>query len=325
MASILVTGGAGYIGSHTCKALAAEGLTPVTFDNLSRGHADLVQWGPLVKGDILDPVALDEVFTRHRPEGVIHFAALAYVGESFPEAVSYYKVNVAGMINLLDAMVRHGIGKIIFSSSCATYGIPDSVPIPETAPQRPISPYGRSKLICEQALKDVAAAEDMRFGILRYFNASGADSSGKLMERHDPETHLIPLTIDAASGKGLPLQIFGNDYPTPDRTCERDYIHVTDLAAAHVAALRHLNKGGDSFEANLGSGRAYSILQVISTVEKIVGRPVPIVWGPRRPGDPPALFSDPAFVQRVLGFRPQHSELENIVETAWRSRRPSAA
>ncbi len=322
MAPILVTGGAGYIGSHTCKLLAGEGFTFVVFDNLSRGHADLVQGGQLVTGDVLDPAALDEAFNRHRPQGVIHFAALAYVGESVAEPVSYYRVNVSGMINLLDTMVRHGTEKIIFSSSCATYGIPDSVPIPETAPQRPISPYGRSKLVCEQILKDVAAAKGIRYGILRYFNASGADSSGRLKERHDPETHLIPLTIDAASGMGPPLNIFGNDYPTPDGTCERDYIHVSDLAAAHVASLRYLERGGASFEANVGSGRAHSVLQVVAMVEKIVGRKVPVVWTPRRAGDPPALYADPTVADRLIGFRARHSDLENIVDTAWRSRRP---
>jgi UDP-arabinose 4-epimerase len=321
MTPILVTGGAGFIGSHTCKELAAAGREPVTLDNLSRGHADLVQWGPLVVGDILDAAVLDDTLSRYRPAAVIHFAALAYVGESFAEALLYYKVNVSGMIGLLDAMARHGVKKIIFSSSCATYGIPDAVPIPENAPQRPISPYGRSKLACEQILKDVAASKDLRFGILRYFNACGADSSGKLAERHNPETHLIPLTIDAATGRGPPLQIFGADYPTRDGTCERDYIHVSDLASAHVAALRHLEQDEASFEVNVGSGRANSVLQVVSAVERIAGKPVPVTWGPRRPGDPPALFSDPALAQRLLRLNPKYSELETIIETAWRSRR----
>jgi UDP-arabinose 4-epimerase len=301
--------------------LAAAGREPVTLDNLSRGHADLVQWGPLVVGDILDAAVLDDTLSRYRPAAVIHFAALAYVGESFAEALLYYKVNVSGMIGLLDAMARHGVQKIIFSSSCATYGIPDAVPIPENAPQRPISPYGRSKLACEQILKDIAASKDLRFGILRYFNACGADSSGKLAERHNPETHLIPLTIDAATGRGPPLQIFGADYPTRDGTCERDYIHVSDLASAHVAALRHLEHNGASFEINVGSGHANSVLQVVSAVERIVGKPVPVTWGPRRPGDPPALFSDPALAQRLLRLNPKYSELETIIETAWRSRR----
>ncbi len=321
MTTILVTGGAGYIGSHTCKALSAAGLACITFDNLSRGHADLVQWGPIVVGDILDPAALDETFKRYRPDAVIHFAALAYVGESFTTPLTYYKVNVTGMVNLLDAMVRNGTDKILFSSSCATYGIPDTIPISESIPQRPISPYGRSKLACEQILKDTASSHGLHFAILRYFNASGADSGGMLAERHNPETHLIPLTIDAATGKGSPLQIFGSDYPTSDGTCERDYIHVSDLAAAHVEALRLLEKTERSFEVNLGSGRAYSVRQVVSAVERIVGKPVPIIWGPRRPGDPPKLFSDLSLAQCLLQFDPRQSDLDTIVETAWRSRR----
>jgi UDP-arabinose 4-epimerase len=321
MTTILVTGGAGYIGSHTCKALSAEGMECITFDNLSRGHADLVRWGPLVVGDILDPSALDEALKRYRPEAVIHFAALAYVGESFATPLSYYNINVSGMISVLKAMVRNGVQNIIFSSSCATYGIPTVMPISETTPQRPISPYGRSKLTCEQILKDAAASHGLTFAILRYFNACGADSSGKLAERHYPETHLVPLTIDAAMGTGPPLQIFGADYPTSDGTCERDFIHVSDLAMAHVGALRRLQKTGDSFEVNLGSGRAHSVRQVISEVEKIVGKTVPLQWGPRRPGDPPILFSELAQARCLLEFDPQYSDLETIVETAWRSRR----
>jgi UDP-arabinose 4-epimerase len=321
MTTILVTGGAGYIGSHTCKALSTEGPLCVCFDNLSQGHDDLVQWGPLEVGDILDPKALDDVFIRYRPEAVIHFAALAYVGESFAAPLSYYRVNVTGMINLLDAMVRNGTEKIIFSSSCATYGIPDKMPISEGTPQRPISPYGRSKFACEQILKDAASAHGLHFAILRYFNACGADNSGALTERHNPETHLIPLTIDAAIGKGPPLQILGADYPTADGTCERDFIHVSDLAGAHVGALRHLSKSKESFEVNLGSGKAHSVRQVVSAVERIVGKSVPIQWQPRRPGDPPSLFSDVVLARSLLQFDPQYSNLETIIETAWRSRR----
>jgi UDP-arabinose 4-epimerase len=321
MTTILVTGGAGYIGSHTCKALAVEGYKPVTLDNLSNGFADYVRWGPFIKGDILDPIALDDAFKRYRPTKVVHFAALAYVGESFSEPLAYYKVNVSGLINVLDAMIRNSVKKIIFSSSCATYGIPDSVPIAEGSPQRPISPYGRSKLVCEQIIKDTASAHGLYFGILRYFNACGADSSGLLAERHNPETHLIPLTIDAASGKGPPLNIFGADHPTPDGTCERDFIHVSDLATAHVAALRYLDKDTQSFEANLGTGRAYSVRQVVSTVERIIGKTVPLTWGPRRPGDPASLFADVTLAMRLLDFYPRFSNLDTIVETAWKSRR----
>jgi UDP-arabinose 4-epimerase len=321
MRPILVTGGAGFIGSHTCKALAENGFAPVSFDNLSRGHRDFVRWGPLEQGDILNSADLDQAFKRHRPEAVIHFAALAYVGESFPQALEYYKTNVCGLINVVDAMVRHGVDKIVFSSSCATYGIPDVVPVSETALQQPISPYGRSKLTCEQVLKDVASAQKLSFGILRYFNASGADQGGALPERHDPETHLIPLAIDAALGNAPPLQIFGADYPTPDGTCERDYIHVSDLALAHVKALQSMNAGNGSFEVNLGSGRAHSVLQVKAAIESVTGKEVPVIWASRRAGDPPALYSDTRLAERLLKFVPQSSNLDTIIETAWRSRR----
>jgi UDP-arabinose 4-epimerase len=272
-----------------------------------------------VKGDIADEVALNEAFQRYRPEAVIHFAGLAYVGESFSNPIAYYKTNVAGMVNVLEAMARNDTENIVFSSSCTTYGIPDAVPIPESAPQRPISPYGRSKLVCEQMLKDVAHSRQLRFAIFRYFNASGADASGSLPERHNPETHLIPLAIDAAIEKAPPLEIFGTDYPTRDGTCERDFIHVTDLAAAHVNAIPHLGKG-HSIELNLGTGRAHSVLHVISVVERIVGRRVPVTLGARRPGDPPSLYADPSLAERLLAFRPHCSDLDTIVETAWRSR-----
>jgi UDP-arabinose 4-epimerase len=321
MSNILVTGGAGYIGSHTCKALATAGLTPVTFDNLSRGHADFVRWGPLVIGDVLDLAALDEAIKQYRPTAVIHFAAFAYVGESVADPLSYYRNNSCGIVSVLDAMARNGVERIVFSSSCTTYGLPDTLPILETAPQRPISPYGRSKYFCEQIIKDVAFAHKMRFGIFRYFNAAGADSSGDLPERHNPETHLIPLAIDAVLGSAPPLQILGSDYPTTDGTCERDYIHVSDLAAAHVKAVQHLERTETSFEMNLGTGRAYSVLEVISAIERVAGKKVPAVLAARRPGDPPALVSDPSLAQRQLGFTPQYSDLDTIIETTWRSRR----
>jgi UDP-arabinose 4-epimerase len=321
MSNILVTGGAGYIGSHTCKALATAGLTPVTFDNLSRGHADFVRWGPLVIGDVLDLAALDEAIKQYRPTAVIHFAAFAYVGESVADPLSYYRNNSCGIVSVLDAMARNGVERIVFSSSCTTYGLPDTLPILETAPQRPISPYGRSKYFCEQIIKDVAFAHKMRFGIFRYFNAAGADSSGDLPERHNPETHLIPLAIDAVLGSAPPLQILGSDYPTTDGTCERDYIHVSDLAAAHVKAVQHLERTETSFEMNLGTGRAYSVLEVVSAIERVAGKKVPAVLAARRPGDPPALVSDPSLAQRQLGFTPQYSDPDTIIETTWRSRR----
>jgi UDP-arabinose 4-epimerase len=320
MTSILVTGGAGFIGSHTCKALAEAGYTPVAYDNLVRGHKEFVRWGPLVVGDILDHGALDEAFRRFRPRGVIHFAGLAYVGESFSEPLQYYRTNVSGMVNLIDVMLRNNVNEIVFSSSCTTYGLPEEVPISEAAKQAPISPYGRSKLAGEQILKDVAQSRDFRFGIFRYFNACGADRSGDLPERHIPETHLIPLAVDAAKGKAPPLQIFGSDYPTADGTCERDYIHVTDLADAHVRAVRHLEAGQGSFSLNLGTGVCYSVMQIVSAIESVSGKSVPFNLGPRRPGDPPALVANPTMARQLLQFAPTHSDLRTIIETTWQSR-----
>ena len=320
METVLVTGGAGFIGSHTCKTLAAHGFLPVAFDDLSRGHADFVRWGPLVKGDILDLAALNAAFERHRPVAVIHFAALAYVGESMSQPLAYYRVNVAGLVNVLEAMLRYGTPTIVFSSSCATYGIPERLPIAENAPQRPINPYGRSKLAGEQILADARTAEGLRIAMLRYFNAAGADPVGELVERHNPETHLIPLAIDAATGHGPPLQIFGTDYPTADGTCERDFIHVSDLAAAHVEALRHLNANNASLMLNLGTGKATSIRSVISEVERVTGHAVPVVHAGRRPGDPPVLVADASLAHDLIGFEPRFSDIETIVATAWQTR-----
>jgi UDP-arabinose 4-epimerase len=320
METVLVTGGAGFIGSHTCKTLAAHGFLPVAFDDLSRGHADFVRWGPLVRGDILDVAALNAAFERHRPVAVIHFAALAYVGESMSRPLDYYRVNVAGLVNVLKAMLRYGTCTIVFSSSCATYGIPDRLPITESAPQRPINPYGRSKLAGEQILADALGAEGLRVAMLRYFNAAGADPEGELVERHNPETHLIPLAIDAATGRGNALRIFGTDYPTADGTCERDFIHVSDLAAAHVEALRHLNASNASLILNLGTGKATSIRSVIDAVERVTGHVVPVVHAARRPGDPPVLVADASLAHELIGFKPQLSDIDTIVATAWRAR-----
>jgi UDP-arabinose 4-epimerase len=320
METVLVTGGAGFIGSHTCKALAKRGFLPVAFDNLSQGHAEFVRWGPFVQGDILNAADLDRAFAGHRPDAVIHFAALAYVGESATRPLAYYRVNVAGLANVAEAMLRHKTRTIVFSSSCATYGIPDTLPIVETAPQRPINPYGRSKLACEQILIDTCAAEDLRFAVLRYFNAAGADPDRELAELHHPETHLIPLAIDAAIGRGPPLQILGVDYPTADGTCERDFIHVCDLASAHVQALLYLNAGNSSLTLNLGTGRAASVRKVISTVEEVTRQRVPVTVAARRPGDPPVLFADPSRARSLIGFDPRYPELETVVATAWQAR-----
>jgi UDP-arabinose 4-epimerase len=315
-AAILVTGGAGYIGSHACKALAQEGFTPIAFDNLVLGHRDAVRWGPLVEADIRDEDAVGETIRKYAIEAVIHFAAFAYVGESVGAPAKYYRNNVGGTLSLLDACRSAGVDKLVFSSSCATYGVPDVLPITEAAPQRPINPYGRTKLVVEQVLADYAHAYGSRHIALRYFNAAGADPDGEIGERHDPETHLIPLALLAAAGRREALEVFGEDYDTPDGTCIRDYIHVTDLARAHVLALRHLLDGGDSLALNLGSGSGSSIREVIGSVEHVTGRKVPHVTKPRRPGDPPVLYADPSLAKERLGFETELSDLNTIVGTA---------
>jgi UDP-arabinose 4-epimerase len=313
---ILVTGGAGYIGSHTCKALAARGFEPITYDNLSRGHADAVRWGPLVVGDLLDQARLGDTLSHYKPVAVIHFAGVAYVGESFVEPASYYRNNVVGTQSLLDACVAHGMPRIVFSSSCATYGIPPSLPIREDAPQLPISPYGRSKLVCEYLIRDYANAYRMRFAILRYFNASGADPEGQASERHDPETHLIPLALRAAAGGNQALEIFGNAHPTADGTCVRDFVHVTDLAIAHVRATEYLLCDGASTALNLGSGRGHSILDVVREIRAVTGREVRTTIGKARAGDPPILVADASAARATLQFTPQLSDMATIVRSA---------
>lgn len=318
MKNILVTGGAGYIGGHACKALAGAGYVPVTFDNLVYGHEWAVQWGPLVRGDILDRGALDATIRQWQPVAVMHFAAFAYVGESVSNPGKYYRNNVAGSLNLLEAMRDHGIGKFIFSSSCATYGVPEVVPIPETLPQRPINPYGASKWMIEQMLRDFDGAHGLRSISLRYFNAAGADPDCQIGESHDPETHLIPLVLDAALGKRSEIVVFGDDYDTPDGTCIRDYIHVNDLANAHVRALNALELGAPTTAYNLGNGRGFSVKEVIDEIRKVTGRNIPVLFGERRAGDPPRLVGDSARIQRELGWEPQYRELEQMIETAWR-------
>ncbi len=315
-APVLVTGGAGYIGAHTCKALAARGFEPVTYDNLSRGHADAVKWGPLVVGDLLDQSRLRDVLMHYRPVAVIHFAGVAYVGESFADPAIYYRTNVVGTQSLLDACLASGVSRVVFSSSCATYGIPASLPIREDAPQSPISPYGRSKLICEHLLRDYAKAYGISFAILRYFNASGADPDGQAIERHDPETHLIPLALRTAAGEHRTLEIFGDRHPTADGTCVRDFVHVTDLSIAHVRATEYLLADGPSTALNLGSGRGHSILDVVREIHAVTGRQVRTTVGPARSGDPPILVADAAAARATLQFVPQLSDLATIVRTA---------
>lgn len=313
---VLVVGGAGYIGSHACKALAMAGHEPVAYDNLVFGHADAVKWGSFEEGDILDADRLDGVMKAHRPELVMHFAALASVGESVIDPSKYYRNNVVGSLVLLDAMRRNAVGKIVFSSTCATYGLPDKLPISEATPQRPINPYGFSKLATEQALQDFGRAYALQWAAMRYFNAAGCDPDGELGERHDPETHAIPLAIRAALGTGPTFKVFGTDYPTPDGTAIRDYVHVSDLARAHVMALDHLNAGGESGAFNLATGNGTSVRQLLTSVEQAVGRPVPVELIGRREGDPPALLADASKARAILGWSPEFPDLDAIVQTA---------
>jgi len=314
---ILVTGGAGYIGSHTCKALAQAGCIPIAYDNLSRGHRWAVKWGPLEEGNISDRERLDTVLDRYRPQAVMHFAAYAYVGESVEDPGKYYRNNVVGSLTLLEAMRDHRVKTLVFSSTCATYGIPSKIPITEDHPQNPINPYGASKLMIERIINDFGQAHGTRAVFLRYFNAAGGDPAGELGEDHDPETHLIPLAITAASGHVPFLEIYGSDYPTPDGTAIRDYIHVTDLAEAHLQALLYLLGGGENTAFNLGTGHGYSVRQVISAVEEITGKAISVKEVRRRPGDPPVLVADSRCASQLLKWHPRFSDLRTIIETAW--------
>jgi len=316
--SILVTGGAGYVGSHACKALAAAGYTPIAYDNLVFGHRSAVKWGPFVEGDILDRRSLEQIFRSHRPHAVMHFAAYAYVGESVENPRKYYRNNVSGSLNLLDAMMDHGVDKIIFSSSCATYGVPVTERIAETHKQDPINPYGFTKLVVERMLSDLARAQGLKYAALRYFNAAGADEDGEIGEQHDPETHLIPRVLETALGIRECVDIYGTDYPTPDGTAIRDYIHVTDLAQAHVRALERLMRGGESVALNLGVGRGYSVREVIAAAEHVTGRKIGKRELPRRDGDPPVLVADPTRAGKELGWTPRHVAIDGMVDTAWR-------
>jgi UDP-arabinose 4-epimerase len=315
--NVLVTGGAGYIGSHVCKALAARGIVPVAVDNLSRGHREAVRWGPLEAVDLRERAKLDDVFARWRPEAVLHFAALAEVGESVRDPATYYENNVAGTLSLLAAMRTAECRRMVFSSTCAVYGVPSSLPIVEELPLAPISPYGWSKRMIEQVLVSYDEAYALRSVSLRYFNAAGADPDGETGERHDPETHLIPRTLDAAAGRAPSIVVFGTDYDTPDGTCIRDYVHVVDLADAHVAALEHLSRGGATVSLNLGAGAGHSVLEVLAAAERVTGRPIRRELRPRRAGDPPRLVADARRAREILGWQPRLSDLSTILQHAW--------
>lgn len=324
----MITGGAGYIGSHTAKALAKAGYTPVVADNLENGHREAVKWGPLHVIDLGDPSAVDSLFARHAFDAVIHFAAYISVGESMANPAKYYRNNVANAINVLDAMSRHGVRTFVFSSTAAVYGVPKTVPIPEDHPLQPNNAYGETKLAVERMLPWFAFAHGLSYAALRYFNAAGADPSGDTGEAHPEETHLIPLALRATSGPRHALKLFGGDYPTPDGTAVRDYIHVADLADAHVQAMRRLAEGLRSGAYNLGTGRGYSVREVIEAIERVSGLKVHYDLGPRRPGDVPELVADCRKAMRELGWTPRHSSLDEIVRTAWaweESRKAGAA
>jgi UDP-arabinose 4-epimerase len=317
MPPILVTGGAGYIGSHACKALARAGYTPITYDNLVYGHREAVRWGPFVHGDISDRARLQETLRTYQPVAAMHFAAYTYVGESVSDPAKYYRNNVGGSLTLLESLRDHGIDKIIFSSTCATYGIPQSLPLREDHPQAPINPYGESKYMIEKILRDFSHAYGLRSISLRYFNAAGADPDAETGEDHDPETHLIPLVLFAALGKRPHIQVFGDDYDTPDGTCIRDYIHVSDLAEAHVLALRALENGAPTDAYNLGNGLGFSVLEVIASAQRISGRPIPTLIQARRAGDPARLIGDAQRIIAELGWQPRYADLDTIVASAW--------
>jgi UDP-glucose-4-epimerase GalE len=313
---ILVTGGAGYIGSHACKALAAGGFEPVTYDNLSRGNRWAVKWGPLETGDIGDQARLRSVLDQHQPAAVIHFAAFAYVGESVDNPNLYYQNNVCGSATLLRTVTEYKPIPVVFSSTCATYGVPDQVPIPEGHPQRPINPYGFTKLVVERILADLDQAYGLRSVSLRYFNAAGCDPDGDIGEAHNPETHLIPLVL-AAARDGTAVTVFGDDYDTKDGTCVRDYIHVADLADAHVRALKYLLSGGKTCALNLANAHGYSVMDVIQTAERVCGKPIKIKMAPRRAGDPPVLIGSSDRAREALGWKPVRSTLEVQIADAW--------
>lgn len=315
--NILVIGGAGYIGAHMCKCLAEAGYRPVVLDSLVYGHRDAVRWGPLVEASIADTERVAAALREFRPEAVLHFAAFTYVGESVTDPARYYRNNVAATIGLLEEMVRRKVSRFIFSSSCAVYGAPEWIPLTEDHPRNPINPYGRTKRMVEEILADFESAYGLRSISLRYFNAAGADLDGELGEDHRPETHLIPLVLQTALGQRDQIGIFGEDYPTPDGTCVRDYIHVADLAQAHLLALESLLDGAPGDVFNLGNGDGYSVREVINTARRVTGRNIAVEVLPRRPGDPPSLIGSSRKAVDRLGWRPQYADLERIITTAW--------
>ncbi len=315
---VLVCGGAGYIGSHMAKWLAAHGVEPVVLDNLSTGHREAVRFGPLVEADLLDPASLDAAFAAGPFEAVMHFCARSLVGESVQQPLAYYQNNVAGTLNLLQAMQRHGVDRIVFSSTAAVFGEPVAATIDEDHPKTPINPYGASKLMVERVLADAAQAYGLRSVTLRYFNAAGASADGDIGEAHTPETHLIPNVLRAAVGDGSRLKVFGDDWPTPDGTCVRDYIHVDDLAQAHWLALDHMAAHGGAHAFNLGNGRGFSVREVIAAAEAASGRTVAFDIAPRRAGDPAVLVAASDRAREVLGWSPRHADLAEIIDSAWR-------
>lgn len=315
--NVIVTGGAGYIGSHACKALSRAGYVPVVYDDLSRGHRDAVRWGPFEEGDLLDGKRLRAVIDRHAPRAVLHFAAFAYVGESVGDPGLYWRNNVAGSLSLLEAMRDTGVRRLVFSSTCATYGDPLETPITEGHPQAPVNPYGQTKLAVERMIDGFRQAHGLEAVVLRYFNAAGCDPEGEIGEDHDPEPHLIPRALMAASGRVAALEIFGDDWDTRDGTCVRDYIHVQDLARAHVLALDALERGGAPRVCNLGNGRGYTVREVVEAAERVTGRKVPHRFAPRRAGDPAELVGSAERARSTLGWSPELPELEDMVRSAW--------
>jgi UDP-glucose 4-epimerase len=315
---ILIVGGAGYIGSHVNKELNKRGYETIVYDNLLYGHKEMVKWGEFVLGDIGDIKHMRLVFSKYKIDAVMHFSAFTSVGESVELPEKYYINNVVNTLNLLQVMLETGTKYFIFSSSAAVYGIPEETPIPEDHPLNPINPYGRTKLMVEKVLEDYNKAYNLNYMSLRYFNASGADPDTEIGEKHHPETHLIPLILDAAIGRREDIKIFGNDYPTPDGTCIRDYIHVTDLADAHILALEHLMKGNDSDVFNLGNGKGFSVKEVIEKVKEVTGKKFTITQSDRRTGDPPILTASAEKTKSIIGWKQKYSELDNIIDTAWK-------